>query len=143
MVLRKADKKTELGMGPHNPVSPVVLEKMGKLAEEMMKAGVLLGGDGLRESAKGARLKFSGGDPEVIDGPFTETKELVAGFFLLQVKSLDEAIAWMKRWPREDVNGELELEIRQLVEASDFGEELTPKAREAEEKMRAELAKKS
>jgi hypothetical protein len=114
MIIRKADEYTEAGILP----SQELLAAMTKYNEEMAKAGVLLQGEGLRASAKGARVKFSSGEPTVTDGPFTETKELIAGFTMIQVRSLDEAIEWVKRWPTED--GDTELEIRQLFEAQDF-----------------------
>ncbi len=136
MILRKADKKTEAGVMP----SRELLAAMGAYMEEMGKAGVLLSGDGLQPTSKGARVKFAGGTPTVTDGPFTETKELLAGFCIIQVKSKQEAIDWVKRWPPLD--GDVELEIRQLFEAEDFGEEFTPELREQEEKLRAGIARK-
>jgi hypothetical protein len=136
MIIRKADQQTEAGVMP----SEQLLTEMGQYIEEMFKAGVYLDGDGLHPSAKGARVKFHGGKPAVIDGPFAETKELIAGFSIIQVGSLAEAIEWVKRWPSSDADGEVELEIRQIFEAEDFGAEFTPEARAAEEKMRAELA---
>jgi hypothetical protein len=114
---------------------------MGKYNEELVKAGVLLAGEGLHPSSKGARVKFSGGERTVIDGPFTEAKELVAGFWLFQVKSKEEAIEWVKRCPNP-TGTEAEIEIRQVFEASDFGPALTPGLREAEERLRAQLAAK-
>ena len=113
-----------------------LLAEMGKYNEELTKAGVMLAGEGLHASSKGARIKFSGGQRTVIDGPFAETKELVAGFWLWQVKSLDEAIEWLKRAPFQ----EGEVEIRQLFEAADFGDEFTPELREQEERIRAQAA---
>lgn len=135
MILRKADKDTEAGVMPSEPL----LAEMGKYMEELAKAGVLLGGEGLQPSNKAVRIKFSGGKPTVIDGPFTEVKELIAGYMVIQVKSKEEAVEWMKRWPALDANGGLELEIRQLFEAEDFGEEFTPELRENEERLRAQL----
>lgn len=136
MILRKADKKTEEAAMPNQ----ALFAAMGKYMEAMAEAGVLIAAEGLQPSAKGARVKFSGGTPMVIDGPFTESKELIAGYCLIQVASLQEAIGWVKRWPTLDAEGGLEIEIRQLYEAEDFGAEFTPELREAEERMRAELA---
>jgi hypothetical protein len=138
MIIRKADKQTETGVMP----STELLAAMGKYMEDMGKAGILLGGEGLQPSSKGARVKFSKGQPKVIDGPFAEAKELIGGYCLIQVKSRQEAIDWVKRWPALDGDGEVELEIRQIFEAEDFGAEFTPELREAEEKLRAEMAKK-
>src|ERR671911_343221 len=121
MILVKATKDTEAGILP----SEQLLTEMGKYNEELVKAGVLLAGEGLQPSSKGARVKFSGKNRTVIDGPFAETKELVAGFWLIQVKSLDEAIEWVKRCPNP-MNEESEIEIRQVFEAEDFGAEFTP-----------------
>ena len=135
MVLVKANKDSEAGVLPDRKV----LTEMGKFNEELVKAGVMLAGDGLHPSSKGARVRFSGGKRTVIDGPFTETKELVAGFWLWQVKSKEEAIEWLKRAPFE----ETEVEIRPLFEASDFGPELTPELREQEERHRAQMAKRA
>jgi hypothetical protein len=112
---------------------------MGKFNEELVKAGVMLAGEGLHSSSKGARVKFSGGKTTVIDGPFAETKELVAGYWMWQVKSKEEAIEWLKRAPFEDT----EVEIRQVFEAEDFGDEFTPELREQEERLRAEMAAKN
>ncbi len=117
-----------------------MLTDMGKFNEELANAGVMLAGEGLHPSSKGARVKFSGGKPTVIDGPFAETKELVAGFWLWQVKSKDEAIEWLKRAPFED---DTEVEIRQVFEAEDFGDEFTPELREQEERIRAEVQAKA
>jgi len=135
MVIVKADKDTEAGVLP----STQLLTEMGKFNEELVKAGVMLAGEGLQSSAKGARVKFSGKTRSVIDGPFAETKELVAGFWLWQLKSLDEAIEWLKRAP---FDGGTEVEIRQVFEAEDFGAELTPELREQEERLRAQSAAK-
>jgi hypothetical protein len=134
MVLVKANKDSEAGVMP----TEKMLTEMGKFNEELVKAGVMLAGEGLQASSKGARVKFSGGTTTVIDGPFAETKELVAGYWIWQVKSLDEAIAWLKRAPFEDT----ELEIRQVFEAADFGDEFTPELREQEERIRAQVAGK-
>jgi hypothetical protein len=137
MVIRKADAQTEAGVLPTKPL----VDAMIKYNEEMVRAGVMLAGDGLQPSVKGARVKFSRGKPKVIDGPFTETKELVAGFSIIQVKSREEAIAWLERWPVEDADGEVELELRQLYEAEDFGEEFTPDMRKHEEMLREQARK--
>src|SRR5258708_2322169 len=129
MVLVKADKKSEAGGTPDEKI----LTAMGKFNEELVKAGVMLAAEGLRDSSKGARVKFSKGKKTVTDGPFAETKELVAGFWLWQVKSKEEAIEWLKRAPFEDT----EVEIRQVYETEDFGPALTPEARASEERIRA------
>ena len=134
MILIKANKTTEAGVLPDEKL----LTEMGKFNEELAKAGVMLAGDGLHPSSKGARVKFSGGKRIVTDGPFAETKELIAGFWLWQVKSKEEAIEWLKRAPFEDT----EVEIRQLFEAEDFGDEFTPELREQEERVRAQVAAK-
>jgi hypothetical protein len=134
MVLVKANKDSEAGVLPDEKI----LTAMGKYNEELVKAGVMLAGEGLHASSKGARVRFSGGKKTVIDGPFTETKELVAGFWLWQVKSKEEAIEWLKRAPFEDT----EIEIRQVFEAEDFGAEFTPELREQEERLRAQTAAK-
>lgn len=130
MVLVKATKESEAGVMP----SKEILTQMGKFNEELVKAGVMLAGDGLHPSSKGARVKFSGDQRTVIDGPFTETKELLAGFWMWKVKSKAEAIEWLKRAP---FDGGTEVEIRQVFEAEDFGAELTPELREQEERLRA------
>lgn len=134
MVIVKANKDSEAGVMP----TEKMLADMGKFNEELANAGVMLAGEGLHPTSKGARIKFSGGKTSVIDGPFAETKELVAGFWLWQVKSLDEAIDWLKRAPFEDT----EVEIRQVFEAEDFGDEFTPELREQEERLRAQVAAK-
>jgi len=138
MILRKADKNTEAGVLP----STELLAAMGQYMDEMAKAGVVLGGEGLHPSSKGKRVKFTGGKPAVIDGPFAETKELIAGYCLIQVASEAEAIDWVKRWPPLDADGEVEIEIRPLYETEDFGAEFTPELREAEERMHARMAAK-
>jgi hypothetical protein len=140
MVLVKANKDSEAGVLPDEKI----LTEMGKFNEELVKAGVMLAGEGLHPSSKGVRVRFSGDKKTVIDGPFSETKELVAGFWLWQVKSMDEAVEWLKRAPFGGGNSseETELEIRQVFEAEDFGEEFTPELREQEERLRAEIAKK-
>jgi hypothetical protein len=135
MVLVKADENTEAGVLPDEQL----LAEMGRYNEELVKAGVLLAGEGLQPSSKGARVRFSGTKRSVIDGPFTETKELIAGFWLIQVKSREEAIEWVKRCPNP-LEGESEIEIRQVFEAEDFGEAFTPELREQEERMRAQIA---
>jgi hypothetical protein len=132
MVIVKADKKSEAGVLPDKKL----LEEMGNFNEQLSKAGVMLAGEGLQPSSKGARVRFSGGKKTVIDGPFAETKELVAGFWLWQMKSKEEAIEWLKRAPFEDT----EVEIRQVFEAEDFGAEFTPELREQEERQRARMA---
>jgi hypothetical protein len=135
MILIKADKNTEAGALPDEKL----LTEMGKFNEELVKAGIMLAGEGLHPSSKGARVKFSGTRRTVVDGPFAETKELIAGFWLWQVKSKEEAIEWVKRCPNP-LSGESEVEIRQVFEASDFGAEFTPELREAEERMRNQIA---
>jgi hypothetical protein len=120
MVIRKADAETEAEETP-SP-SPELVSALMKYNEELIAAGVMLAGDGLKPSSKGARIRFRNGTPTVIDGPFTEAKELVAGYSIFNVKSKDEAIAWLKKWPVEDGHGNVELELRQLYEAEDFGE---------------------
>jgi hypothetical protein len=135
MVLVKADKNSEAGVLPDTKL----LTAMGKFNEELVKAGVMLAGEGLQPTSKGARVKFSGGKKTVIDGPFTEAKELVAGFWLWQVKSKAEAIEWLKRAPFE----ETEVEIRQIFEADDFGANLTPELREQEERLRVQIGQKN
>jgi len=141
MILLKADKNTEAGVLPDEKL----LTEMTKYNEELVKAGVMLAGEGLQPSSKGARVKFSGTKRTVVDGPFAETKELIAGFWMFQVRSKEEAIEWVKRCPNP-LDGEAEIEIRQVFEAADFGEAFTPELREAEarlgEKM-AENAKRS
>jgi len=136
MILRKADQNTEAGALP----SEKLLAAMGQYMEEMVKAGILLAGEGLRPTSDGVRVKFSHGKPSVTDGPFAEAKELVAGWSLIQVDSLEEAIKWVKRWPAEDGDGEVEIEIRRLYEAEDFGPEFTPALREQEERLRAQVS---
>lgn len=135
MVLVKADKNSEAGVMPDEKM----LTEMGKFNEELVKAGVMLAGEGLHPSSNGVRIRFDGAKRTVIDGPFAETKELLAGFWLLQVKSKEEAIEWIKRAP---FDGGTEIEIRPVFEDDDFGEALTPELRAQEERMRAEIAKK-
>jgi hypothetical protein len=135
MILLKANADTEAGVLP----SEKLLAEMGKYNEELVKAGVLLAGEGLQASSKGARVRFSGTRRTVVDGPFAETKELIAGFWLLQVKSKAEAIEWVKRCPNP-TGDEAEIEIRQVFEAEDFGDAFTPELREQEERLRAQGA---
>jgi len=137
MILVKADKQSEAGVLPDEKL----LTDMGKYNEELAEAGVLLAGEGLHPSSKGARVKFFGGKRTVSDGPFAETKELIAGFWLIQVQSKAEAIAWVERCPMSH-DTETEIEIRQVVEAEDFGPAFTPELREQEERLRAQLAAK-
>jgi hypothetical protein len=138
VVMVKATKDSEAGKMP----STRLLEEMGKFNEELVKAGIMLAGEGLHPSSRGVRVQFDGDKRTVIDGPFAETKELVAGFWIWQVKSLEEAIAWVKRCPNPH-EGEGEIEIRQVFEAEDFGPALTPELREAEERLRARIVSKS
>jgi hypothetical protein len=138
MVFVKANEDSEAGVMP----SEELLAEMMKYNEELVKAGVMLGGDGLHPSSKGVRIKFSGDNRTVIDGPFTEAKELVAGYWLWEVKSLDEAIEWAKRCPSDPSGVESELEIRPVFEADDFGEELTPELRKLEQRLRAKVEAK-
>jgi hypothetical protein len=133
MVIVKANKDSEAGVMP----SERILTEMGKFNEELVQAGVMLQGEGLHSSSKGKRVKFSGGKRTVIDGPFAETKELIAGFWLWKVKSIEEAIEWVKRSPFQ----ETEIEIRPVFEAEDFGAELTPELREREQRLRAQIEK--
>lgn len=135
MVIVKGDKNSEAGVMP----STEMLTAMGKFNEEMVKAGVMLAGEGLHSTSKGARIKYSGKDRTVTNGPFAVTSDLVAGFWLIQVRSRDEAIEWMKRAPFDDG---AEIEIRQIFDAEDFGEALTPELREQEARLRAQAGKK-
>ena len=137
MIMIKADKTTEAGGLPDEKF----LTEMGSFNEELVKAGVMLAGEGLHPSSKGARVKFSGEKVTVVDGPFSEAKELIAGFWLWQVKSKNEAIEWVKRCPHPP-QGEMDIEVRQILEAEDFGAEFTPELREQEERLRAEIAAK-
>jgi hypothetical protein len=136
MVLVKADKQSEAGVLPDKKI----LAAMGKFNEELVKAGVMLAGEGLHASSKGARVRFQDGKTTVIDGPFAETKELVAGFWIWQVKSKQEAIEWLKRAP---FGGGTEVELRQVFEAEDFGAEFTPELREQEERIRAQISERT
>ena len=132
MIIRKADEQTEAGVMP----SEQLLADMMKYNEEMVNAGVMVAGEGLHPSAKGARITFAGGKPIVSEGPFAETKELIAGFTMIQVQSREEALAWVKRWPASDGDGHAVLELRQVFEAEDFGKEFTPEMRKQEERLR-------
>jgi hypothetical protein len=134
MILLKADKNSEAGVLPDEKL----LTEMGKFNEELVKAGVMLAGEGLHPTSKGARVKFSGAKRTVTEGPFAETKEVIAGFWLWQVKSKEEAIEWVKRCPNP-LGVEAEIEIRQVFEAEDFGAEFTPELREQEERLRAQM----
>jgi hypothetical protein len=138
MVIVKATQDSEAGVLPNEKL----LSDMGKFNEELVKAGIMLAGEGLQPSSKGARVRFSGTKRTVIDGPFAETKELIAGFWLWQVKSKEEAIEWVKRCPNP-MPGESEIEIRQVFEAEDFGAELTPELREQEERLRKQVEERS
>lgn len=139
MIIRKADAETEASVMP----TTELLTAMGDYMESMAKAGVLLSGDGLQASSKGARVKLAGGKPTIVDGPFAETKELVAGVSIISVASKAEAIEWVKKWPQLDGHGEVEIEIRQLHEAEDFGEAFTPEDREREARILAEAANRN
>jgi hypothetical protein len=135
MVIVKADKNSEAGILPKKEL----FEKMGKYNEELVKAGIMLAAEGLQATSKGKRVRFSGTQRTVIDGPFTESKELIAGFWLWQVRSMDEAVEWLKRAP---FDGGTEVEIRQVFEAEDFGAELATKFKEQEARLRAQASKK-
>jgi hypothetical protein len=135
MVIVKANKESETGAMP----SEKILADMGKYNEELVNAGVMLAGDGLHPSSRGKRVRFSGNERTVIDGPFAETKELIAGFWIWKVKSMDDAINWLKRAP---FDGGTEIEVRPIFEAEDFGKEFTPELREQEERLRAKMEAK-
>jgi len=135
MVIVKANKESEAGEMP----SEKILTDMGKYNEELVKAGVMLAGEGLHPSAKGKRVRFSGADRTVVDGPFAETKELIAGYWIWKVKSIDDAVNWLKRAP---FDGGTELEIRPIFETEDFGKEMTPELRAQEERLRAQMESK-
>jgi hypothetical protein len=135
MVIVKANKESEAGVLPDTEI----LTKMGKYNEQLVKAGVMLAADGLQASSKGKRIKFSGEKRTVIDGPFSETKELIAGYWIWQVRSMDEAVEWLKRAP---FDGGTEVEIRPVFEASDFGENLTPELKQQEQRLREQVAEK-
>ena len=141
MVIIKANEDSEAGIMP----SETLLKDMGQFNEELVNAGIMLAGEGLHPSSNGKRVRFSGQNRTVIDGPFAETRELIAGFWLWQVKSMDEAIDWVKRVPfdSEKSRAEVEIEIRQVFEAEDFGAEFTPELREQEERLRAEIEKQA
>jgi len=138
MVMIRATKNSEAGVMPDEKL----LADMGKFNEELVKAGVMLAGEGLHPSSNGARVRFTGAKRTVLDGPFAETKELIAGFWLWQVKSREEAIEWVRRCPNPFPDGDSEIEIRQVFEAEDFGAEFTPELREQEERLRAQVASK-
>jgi hypothetical protein len=135
MVIVKATKNSEAGVMP----SEKLLTEMGNYNEELVKAGILLAGEGLHPSSKGKRIKFSGGTRTVVDGPFTETKELIAGYWVWQVRSMDQAVEWARRCPDPMPGEDAELEIRPIFEAADFGKEFTPELRQQEERLRAEV----
>jgi hypothetical protein len=147
MVMVKATKNSEAGILPGDPRAPKgydeLFEKMGKFNEELVKAGVMLAGEGLRPSSQGKRVRFSGSGASrtVIDGPFAETKELVAGYWIWQVKSIEEALEWVRRCPDPMPGEESEIEIRPIYEAEDFGKEFTPELRAQEDRLRAEIAR--
>ena len=136
MVIVKATQASEAGVMP----SEQLIADMGRFNEEMVKAGIMLAGEGLHPSSKGARIVFDGDKRSVVDGPFAETKELIAGFWLIEVGSREEAIEWMKRCPHPFGEGQAQLEIRQIMSAEDFGAEFTPELREQEERLRADIA---
>lgn len=139
MVMVKATKSSEAGVMP----SEKLLADMGKFNEELVKAGIMLAGDGLHPSSKGKRVRFSSGKKTIIDGPFAETKELIAGYWIWQVKSMDEALEWVRRCPDPMPGEESEIEIRPCFEAEDFGAELTPELRAQEERLRSELGRQN
>jgi hypothetical protein len=138
MVMVKANEDSEAGVMP----STELLTQMGAFNEELVKAGIMLDGEGLHPSSKGARILFSGDQRDVVDGPFAETKELIAGYWIWQVRDMDEALEWAKRCPNP-MDGESVLEIRPVFEAEDFGEEFTPELREQEERLRGEIEERS
>jgi len=143
MVMVKATRNSEAGIMPGDPKAPAgydtLFEQMGRFNEELVKAGVMLAGDGLHPSSKGKRVRFSHGTKTVIDGPFTETKELVAGYWIWQVRSIEEAVEWVRRCPDPMPGEESEIEIRPLLEAEDFGQDYTPERRAQDETLRAEI----
>ncbi len=139
MIIRMADKDTEAGVMPGEPL----LAAMGQYMEEMGRAGILLAGEGLHPTSDGVRVRFSDGEPEVKKGPFRNTRDTVAGWTLIQVGSLDQAVEWAERWPALDGGGNVELEIRQVYEADEFGPEFTPELREAEDRLRRTLSSRS
>ena len=138
MIIRRADQQTEAGVMP----SEQMLTLMANYMKEISDAGALLAGEGLKPSSEGARVKFTNGKPRVIDGPFSETKELIGGYLLIRASSKEEAIAWAKRWPALDLEQNVELEIRPLFEEDDFGDEFTPELRKQEAEMRAKAAER-
>ena len=137
MIIRKADAETEAGALP----SRELMDAMMAYNEEMVDAGVMLSGDGLRPSKHGFRVEFSGGKPTIVDGPFTESKELIAGYSIIKVSSREEALEWVKRWPAEDAGGRARLEVRQLIEPEDFGDAFTADMQRHEELMREQAAR--
>jgi hypothetical protein len=143
MVMVKATKNSEAGLLPGDPKAPAgydtLFEKMGRFNEELAKAGIMLAGEGLHPSSKGKRVRFSGGKKTVVDGPFPETKELVAGYWIWQVKSIEEAVEWVRRCPDPMPGEQSEIEIRPVYEAGDFGEALAPELRAQDERLRAAL----
>lgn len=139
MVIIKATKNSEAGIMPGEQL----LADMGRFNEELVKAGIMLAGDGLHPSSRGKRVRFSGGTKTVVDGPFAETKELIAGFWIWQVKSMDEALEWVRRCPDPMPGEESEIEVRPLFEADDFGEEFTPELRAQEDRIRAEMERQA
>jgi len=145
MVMVRATKNSEAGLMPGDPNAPAgydqLLADMGRFNEELVKAGVMLAGDGLKPSRTGKRVRFSGASRTIIDGPFAETKELVAGFWIWQVKSMEDAVEWVRRCPAPMPGEESEIEIRPLFEAEDFGQAFTPEERAREEALRAEMAR--
>lgn len=136
MVIRKADAETEAETGPTAGVSEALITQMMAYNEMLVTAGVMLSGDGLHPSSRGARIKFSDGKAKVIDGPFAESKELVAGYSIWQCASREDAIEWLKQWPPLDANGNVELELRQIYEADDFGDAFTPELRAQNDRLR-------
>lgn len=136
MIIRKANAETEAAGLPTREL----IEAMTRYNEEMVKAGVMLSGDGLAPSREGARVKFRNGRPTVVDGPFAEAKELIAGYLIIEAKSMAEALEWVRKWPKEDAHGNVELEIRRVLTAEDFGEAFTPAMREMEERLRQAAA---
>jgi hypothetical protein len=136
MIIRKADPETEAGVLP----SEALIGAMMEYNQQLVDAGVMRAGEGLQPSAKGPRIKFSNGKPNITDGPFAEAKELIAGFTMIEVKSKEEALDWVKRWPPMDGHGKVELELRQVFEAEDFGPAATPELRETEQRMRVQVA---
>lgn len=137
MIIRKADAYTEAGLMP----SEELITAMTNYNQQMVDAGIMRAGEGLLPSSKGARIKFTGGKPTIVDGPFAETKEMIAGFTMIEVPSREEALAWVKRWPVEDANGNVELELRQVATDDDFGDAFTPELRAQEAKMREHVEK--